>query len=134
MQSELDRFPLLYESYGSETRDVTVYVSTGNFVFEVLETVGEESPINGPAVPRSKFKQGTTVYVHYKVRNDGDVKDKATITVTDIDTGESLKDPLGNPLKYTTADIDPGYKYEVFKATVGTMPNKNWKLRFTMTP
>jgi len=121
MPSEFDRFPLLYESYGSETRDVTVYVSTGNFKFEILETVDE----TGAA--RSKFRQGETVYCHYKVRNDGSVKDRATIIVTDIDTGAKVTE-------YLTDYCDPGWKFEAAKATVGTMPNKDWKLRFAMTP
>lgn len=127
--SELDRFGILYESIFplGETRDVTVYIAEGNFKYEVLETVGEESPIGGPAVPRSKFRAGETVYVHYKVRNDGDVPAKATIVVTDIDEAKQIT-------KYTTAEVDPGWKYEIFKATVGTMPNRNWKLRFAMTP
>jgi len=124
--SELDRYGLLYPEFG-ETRDVTVYISEGNFKYEVLETVGEESPIAGPASPRTKFRAGETVYVHYKVRNDGGVKAKATIVVTDIDTGAEIT-------RYTTAETDPGYRFEAFKATVGAMPAKDWKLRFAMTP
>lgn len=120
-------FPLLYESIFGETRDVTVYQATGNFKFEVLETVGEESPAGGPAAPRTRFAAGESVYVHYRVRNDGTLKTKATIVVKDKDTGATLA-------TYMTPDVDPGWRYEVFKATVGKMPNHDWHLQFVMTP
>lgn len=124
--SDLDRYGLLYPEFG-ETRDVTLQIAEGNFKYEVLETVGEESPSGGPATPRTRFRAGETVYVHYKVRNDGTVPAKATIVVTDIDAAKEVT-------RYITADVDPGWRYEIFKATVGTMPNKDWKLRFAMTP
>jgi len=128
MSRKLNRFPILYEGYKlGETRDVTVLLSVANFKYEALETVGDESPIGGPAVARSRFKVGETVYCHYKVRNDGTVPDKATIVVTDIDTGATVA-------TYMTASVDPGWRYEAFKATIGAMPNKDWKLRFALTP
>jgi len=124
-----ERYGILYESlFGSETRDVTVTLAEGNFKYEILETVSAETPFEGPAVPRSKFAQGETVYVHYKIRNDGAVKARATIKVTDIDTG-AVVTTIG-----PTSEVDPGWKLEIFRATVGTMPNRNWRLRFAVTP
>jgi len=122
----LDQFPWLYESY-AETRTVAVTLAQGNFKYEVLETVGAESPQAGPAIPRSKFAVGETVYVHYRIRNDGAVKAKASIAVKDKDTGAAIT-------TYTTGDIGPNERGEIFKAVVGTMPNKNWNLEFAMTP
>lgn len=120
-------YGILYESLFGEVRDVTVTLAQGNFKYEVLETVGDESPIGGPPVPRSKFAAGETVYVHYKIRNDGEVKAKATIVVTDVDTGIEVT-------RYMSPNVDPGWRFEVFKATVGVMPNRDWILRFAMTP
>jgi len=113
--------------HGSEEKTVTVTISSGNFKYETLETVGSESPIAGPATARSKFKVGETVYLHYKVRNDGDIADTPKIKVTDSDTGTDVA-------SYTGSSTDPGWKYEVFKATVGTMPNKTWNLKCALTP
>lgn len=119
---ELDRFPLLYESYSPETKEVIIEaLEAGYFLYEILDIVDSK------AKPRNKFAPGETVYCNIQGTNYSTTPDKATIVVTDLDTGAEVK-------KFITDEVEPGMSFSLILAALGTMPNRNWRLRFALTP
>jgi len=119
---ELDRFPLLYESYSPATKKVIIEaLQAGIFGYQLLDI------IDANGVVRNKFAPGETVYCHIIVSNYGYAPDKATIVVTDLDTGAEIK-------KLITDIVALEAFFEFSKVDLGTMPNRDWKLRFALTP
>jgi len=122
--SEFDRFPLLYESYGrrfAESQVVTVAVATGIFAYTKLESC------DSAGTPKSSFLAGDTVYANIKGKNNGVVADGAVIVVTDNDTGTELT-RLGSTV------VNPGAEFTMSKVLIGTMPKRDWNIKFAMTP
>lgn len=102
-----------------QTKNVTVssVAGEGDFSFTTLEPV------------KSAYAEGEVVYVKYTVKNNGAVSSGAEIIVKDRDTGSQVTG-------YTVAEMPPGYSFATSgsHARVGKMPNKDWKLSFTVTP
>ena len=107
----------LPSEHGSETRNLTLLVSEGDFIFEILEAT------------KPYWAPGEQVYIHYKVRNVGTVEVKAKIEVYDADTNEYLFTWWINP-------IPPGYAFDAPSATDYKlkMPDRDWTLRLVLTP
>lgn len=80
-----------------------------------------------PSTERT-YKEGETVYIHYCVKNVGPTAGKWTITVKNVDTGETLATWWGN--------LEPGYRFKTSDpgANLGKMPAKDWRLSFKVTP
>lgn len=120
----VDRYPLLYESYGhlGDSRVITVLVAEGNFKFVKLETCDVDG------TPKKYFAKTERVYFNSIIRNDGQASDGARVEVTDVDTGTRLK-------LFGTAVIAPGASSsKLGKAEIGIMPDHDWKIEFKMTP
>lgn len=103
-----------------ETKTITitlVAVGLASFNFTQLEPV------------KSAYSLDETVYVKYTVKNNGTGPGAASIVVKDLDTGATVA-------TYTTPELSPGYSFATSgtHANVGKMPNKNWRLSFTVTP
>jgi len=116
---------------GSETLTLTIgleAVGAANFGFDAYNPPWDLRKV---FAVKDKYKAGESVYVHYCVKNNGTAAGGATIVVKDIDTGATLK-------TWIVPSIDPGYRYKTDPdgtgAFVGAMPNKDWRLSFTVTP
>jgi len=101
----------------ADSRTLTIPLGAGVFAFTVLEIVDPY------------YAEGETVKVRYVVRNNGNVAAIAKIVVTDADTGSAIT-------TYTTSLVPAGEAYGTVEphATVGAMPNKEWKVKFDLTP
>jgi len=120
--SEFDRYPLLYESYGfAETKVIVAAMAVGNFAYTLLQTC------DSAGAPKTYFVKGDTVYANIKGKNNGPAPDGALIVIKDVDTGVELK-------RIGTAVVGPGAEFSALKVPIGTMPGKDWKLQFAMTP
>jgi len=74
------------------------------------------------------YKEGEVVKVHYRVGARGTPGTvSGFIDAYDIDTGERV-------VRYETPSIPLGQAYDVDGATVGRMPNRDWRLRFEAIP
>lgn len=113
----------------AETKAVTITLATmANIQFAVHESYpGQE------IIPlKSKYAQGETVRVHMALANVGDKADRGTVVVTDLDTGVRVTS-FDRPA--WPATIDPGVKWSSATAvSIGSMPKRNWRLEFNVTP
>lgn len=102
-----------------DTKSVTVNLvaGAGNFSFTQLEPV------------KSAYNPNEVVYMKYTVKNNGSAASTAGIDVKDLDTGAIIA-------SYSIASLQPGYSFMTTgtHARVGSMPNKSWRLSFTVTP
>ena len=113
---------------GRETKLVTIprTAALASFAFDAWNppyTLWEVKPV------KSEYAEGESVYVMYCVKNIGETKGKGSITVKDLTTGAVVT-------TYTTADLAPNYRFKTSgsHAYVGKMPNRDWRLDFTVTP
>lgn len=86
-------------------------------------------PVGAPWPSVTKeYDPGDSVYVHYAVKNVGPIAATWKITVKDLDTGDTLTTYTG--------PLEPGFRFKTKDAGayVGKMPNKDWRLSFTVTP
>lgn len=104
----------------SDVRTVTVTLSSGNMKFDWVRIVDEKG------VERTTFGEGEIVAFEAKITNKGDVKDRATLIVTDEDTGDEL-------WTYST-DLDAGRFWQIPPNDLGKMPGSDWHLRFSVSP
>jgi len=77
---------------------------------------------------KTTYKTGETVKVCYVVKNVGTATGRWTIVVKDLDTGATIATWYG--------DLNPGYRFKTPStgATVRSMPAKDWRLSFKVTP
>jgi len=116
--------PWEYETedlHGSEVRTLTVTLAVGSFAYTLLEAC------NSAGSPKSIFAKGATVYANIKGINNGEGEASATIVVKDVDTGSTIK-------TITTGVMDSGEVFEIRAVAIGTMPDRDWTLEFSMTP
>ena len=121
---ELDKYPLLYESYShlGESRVVAIPLAYGDFSFVKLETADAEG------TPKKYFAEGERVYFNSTIKNNGTGPDGASVVIYDDETGVELK-------RYSTKIINPGEQDTTLrKAEIGIMPDHDWRVRFEMTP
>lgn len=80
-----------------------------------------------PSVTRI-YDPGDSVYVHYCVQNVGPIAATWKITVKDLDTGDTITTYTG--------PLEPNFRFKTVGsgAYVGKMPNRDWRLSFTVTP
>lgn len=113
---------------GKEVRTLTVKrtAALADFRFDAWNppfTTWEIKPV------QSEYNEGATVYVKYCVKNTGDTKGKGSIKVKDLDSGDTVA-------TFTTAELDPNERFKTAgsHAYVGKMPNRDWRLEWTVTP
>lgn len=106
----------LGQGHHSENRVLILAVGGVTFSFSVLE----------PAQPF--FAEGERPTIKYGVRNNGSVTGNATIRVFDNVTNELLE-------TWQQFNVPAGEAYGAPKAVIRyPMPNRNWAIRFEVTP
>ena len=94
-----------------------------DFVFSRLEAT------------KAVFKEGELVTVNYTVNCRGWPWEiiSGQIKVFDDDTGLPVQ-RFGRDVVYSIPNVSGGQSYALDGASVAEMPNKNWRLRFELTP
>jgi hypothetical protein len=114
----------------SETVSLEIALAAGTALFN-FDAYNPPLDYRKVFARKDKYKQGEDVYVDYCVKNVGDGSGGASIIVKDLDTGATLQ-------TWVIPSLDPGYRYKTDPsgsgAYVGKMPNRNWRLSFTVTP
>ncbi len=108
----------------AQLEEVEVPVGEPNFRFEAYSLLERREVF----LTRGTYKEGDTVKAAYKVKNIGTAAGRWTITIKDADTGALITTWYG--------DLDPGYAFKTptTGATIGRMPNKNWRLTIKVLP
>lgn len=109
-------------SHSSDTRVLTITAAIGGqYGFALLETCD----VNGN--PKSEFTPNEKVYFNVTYVNSGSSADPVIMEIKDEDTGTVISrlglepaEPEGNVTEKAIA--------------IGNMPNRTWRLRFTITP
>jgi len=117
---ELDYHPFLYPSF-AETKVITVPLAAGNFAYTLLQTC------DPTGAAKTYYAKGDPVHANIKGKNNGNVSAGASIVVKDLDTGVEVK-------RIGTEVVAPGAIFTVAAVLIGTMPSKDWRLEFKMTP
>ena len=115
----------------SETRELTITLASGaNIQF----AVHPDDPEGREIFPeREVYDKGETVKVHLAIANIGDTADRGNIEVVDLDTGATIK-TFTRPA-YPTPALKPAYKWSsTSPIEIGSMPDHDWRLQFTVTP
>jgi len=115
-------------SVAAETRTITVTLALAadmqfiawDLPFELREILVKD--ING-----NEYSEGVIVKVKHKVKNFGNTPSIATVTVKDVDTGETVT-------SYVSTTINPDDLWTSDGVTIGPMPAHDWNLEFTVTP
>jgi len=113
---------------GRETKLVTIKrtAALASFAFDAWNApyqLWEVKPV------KSEYAEGESVYVMYCVKNIGETAGKSSIAVKDLTTGAAVT-------TYSITSLSPGYRFKTSgsHAYVGKMPNRDWRLDFTVTP
>jgi len=81
---------------------------------------------------KSTYAKGETVKVHLALANIGDKAARGTVVVKDLDTGSKVTQ-FERPTWPSV--INPGILWSSATAvSIGPMPERNWRLEFTVTP
>lgn len=108
-------------------------VDLGEFRFDSWNPPGDtrEVFIVGSAWPAlvRLVDFGESVYAHYVVKNVGSSSGKATITVKDLDTGETVT-------TWSSPELAPNERFKTSGsgAYIGKMPARDWRLEFKVEP
>jgi len=109
--------------HGSDVRTIAITLAEGDFVFTDLRIYGLD------LVERYEFTEGEQVLYNGMILNNGGLEN-ARIDVSDADTLE----PLGY---FLINNVGAGIEVAISAVgavVVGTMPSKNWNVKFTLTP
>ncbi|MBA7652606.1 hypothetical protein ES703_60441 [subsurface metagenome] len=106
---------------GSDVYAIIIKLGSGTFKFRYVDIVDVNN------VKRTMFGVGENVYYSVQFCNDGESKDTATFTITNLGTGQVIKSdvyPNMEPLACGTFS----------KQKLGVMPNTDWNVEFKVTP
>lgn len=106
---------------GSDVRSIIITLGSGSFTFDYVTIVDVNN------VERTMFGAGEDVYYSVRFTNRGESKDTATFTITDLGTGQILKND-----EYP--NMEPGASGTFAKQKLGVMPNTDWNVEFKVTP
>lgn len=113
---------------GRETKTVTIprTAALASFAFDAWNPPFQNWEVK-PV--KSEYAEGESVYMQYCVKNIGETKGVSSIAVKDLDTGTTIK-------TYSVPELSPNYRFKTSgsHAYVGKMPNRDWRLSFTVDP
>ena len=101
----------------ADERTLLIKTGAGFFAYEILETL------------KTFYAVGESVKIHYKVKNNGNVRAKGKIECINDDTGATIT-------TFTTDYLEPNQSFETVSphATLGNKPAGDWVVRCKLTP
>ena len=116
----------------SETRELILTLASANIQFATYPGETEEEIIPD----KDKYGKGDKVGVFFKIANIGDIEAVPHLKIVDLDTGGTVKEEdLKAAGEWFPMKLKPGEALTLTAPyTVGSMPDHDWRLEFTITP